>query len=70
MRGKNRRQEQESSVLKMARGNNGEKNERLGNQALVYKMSIAAPFDNKTYFCLYTRIPELPIWFFSTKTQQ
>lgn len=28
MRGKNRRQEQESSVLKMARGNNGEQNER------------------------------------------
>lgn len=27
MRGMNRRQEQESSVLKMARGNNGEQNE-------------------------------------------
>lgn len=28
MRGKNRRQEQESSVFKMARGNNEEQNER------------------------------------------
>ncbi len=66
MRGKNRRQEQESSVLKMEK----RMRERLGNQALVYKMSIAAPFDNKTYFCLYTRIPELPICFFFNKNQQ
>ncbi len=64
MRGKNRRQEQESSVLKLARGNNGEKNEReTGEPSTGYKMSIAAPFNNKTFFCLY-RIPELPIWFF------
>lgn len=36
MRGKNRRQEQESSVLKMARGNNEEQNQREKRKAGVH----------------------------------
>jgi len=58
MRRKNRRQEQESSVFKMARGNNGEQNESksLGNQNIIFFLNKCSlqylKFSKKILFCL------------------